>query len=231
MRMNTAPNIPKLNPNPTAFPIEKLRSRKSRSGRSGVGVRRSQSRNAARSTTPRLSEPATSKLPQPAAFPRTMPKTTARTPTPESTRPRRSSRTRAPKPFFSQPSANGIERTATGTLIQKIACQFQPWMTAPPTRGPTATPRPAMPPQMPMASGRRRSGTASVRSDSESGMIAAPPRPWIARATMSCVGSVLSAAPIDASVKTPMPMRKTVRRPKRSPSATAMRMNAANESV
>ena len=43
----------------------------------------------------------------------------------------------------------------TGTLIQKMACQFQPSTTAPPISGPTATPRPAMPPQMPMASGRR----------------------------------------------------------------------------
>ena len=51
---------------------------------------------------------------------------------------------------------------ATGTLIQKIACQFQPSMIAPPTSGPTATPRPEMPPQMPMASGRRAGATAAA---------------------------------------------------------------------
>ena len=88
-----------------------------------------------------------------------------------------------------------------------------------------------MPPQTPIASGRRRSGTPSLSSASESGMMPAPPTPWIARATMSCVGSVLSAAPTEASVNTAMPTRKTVRRPKRSPSATAIRMNEANASV
>ena len=38
--------------------------------------------------------------------------------------------------------------------------------------GPVATPRPATPPQMPIASGRRASGTDPASSVSESGMIA-----------------------------------------------------------
>ena len=61
-------------------------------------------------------------------------------------------------------SASGIARMPTGTLIQKIACQFQPSMIAPPTSGPTATPSPAMPPQMPIASGRRSGGDGAARA-------------------------------------------------------------------
>ncbi len=65
----------------------------------------------------------------------------------------------------------------TGTLIQKMPCQFQPAMTAPPISGPAATPRPAMPPQMPIASGRRLGSTEPASSESDSGMMPAPPRP------------------------------------------------------
>ena len=46
MRMKIDPNAPKLNPNPTTFATEKLRSRNSRSGSSGAGARASQSTNA-----------------------------------------------------------------------------------------------------------------------------------------------------------------------------------------
>ena len=48
---------------------------------------------------------------------------------------------------------------------------------------------------------------------------------------MSWPGSVASAANAELSVKTTMPMTKTVRRPKRSPSATAMRIVLAKASV
>ena len=48
---------------------------------------------------------------------------------------------------------------------------------------------------------------------------------------MSCVGSVLSAASTLPRPNTAMPIMKTVRRPKRSPSAEATRMALANASV
>ena len=41
--------------------------------------------------------------------------------------------------------------TPIGTFSQKIHCQSRPSTTAPPTTGPTATPRPLMPPQIPIA--------------------------------------------------------------------------------
>ena len=119
----------------------------------------------------------------------------------------------------------------TGTLIQKMACQAQPSITAPPMSGPVATPRPATPPQMPIASGRRASGTEPASRVSESGMIAAAPNPCSARAVMSWPGSVARAANAELSVKTTMPMRNSVRRPNRSPRATAMRIVLANARV
>ena len=48
---------------------------------------------------------------------------------------------------------------------------------------------------------------------------------------MSWAGSVLSAASTEPMPKTAMPIANTVRRPKRSPSAEAMRIALANASV
>ena len=142
-----------------------------------------------------------------------------------------SARRRAPKLLGRARSASATDTTPTGTLIQKIACQAQPSSTAPPMSGPVATPRPATPPQMPIASGRRASGTDPASRVSESGRIAAAPKPCAARAAMSWPGSVASAASAELSVKTAMPMMKRVRRPNRSPSATAMRIVLAKASV
>ena len=110
-----------------------------------------------------------------------------------------SARTRAPKLFGRASSTSGTAMMPTGTLSQKIACQFQPSTTAPPISGPSATPRPAMPPQMPIAAGRSRSLTEPASRVSDSGMSAAAPTPWMARATMSIHGSVLRALSAEAS--------------------------------
>ncbi len=231
IRMNTAPNIPNEKPKPTTFAMLNPRSRKRRSGSSGAAARASQTRNATTRAAPATRAPTTSNESQPASLPRTMPKTRPSTPSPASSTPGMSSRTRAPRVFGSTTNTSGSTRMPTGTLIQKIASQLQPSTTAPPMSGPAATPRPAMPPQMPIASGRRRSATAPASSERESGMMPAPPSPWRARATMSWVGSVLSAASTDAPVKITIPARNIVRRPMRSPRATAKRIRLANASV
>ena len=75
--------------------------------------------------------------------------------------------------------------TPIGTLIQKIQCQLSPWVTAPPTSGPPATARPLIPPKIPTTAPRRAAGNAAARSVRASGVTAAAPRPWTARATMS----------------------------------------------
>ena len=55
---------------------------------------------------------------------------------------------------------------------------------APPTSGPIAMARPAMPPHAPRATARRSGGTAADRMVRVSGVTKAPPTPWMARARM-----------------------------------------------
>ena len=75
----------------------------------------------------------------------------------------------------------------TGTLSQKIQCQFTPCAIAPPTTGPMAMARPPIPPQAPKANGRRRAETPADRMVSVSGVTIAPPMPCVARARISIV--------------------------------------------
>ncbi len=116
--------------------------------------------------------------------------------------PTRSSRCQVPFDSGTANSSSGSATRATGTLSQKMACQLTPSTTAPPTTGPSATPRPETPPQMPIAAARIFSGTAEASRVSDSGMIAAAPRPWTARAAISASEEVLSAEAIEARVKT-----------------------------
>ena len=55
---------------------------------------------------------------------------------------------------------------------------------APPTSGPIAIASPATPPQAPRATARRSCGTAADRMVRVSGVMIAPPTPWMARAAM-----------------------------------------------
>ena len=146
--------------------------------------------------------------------------------------PTRSARSLAPKVFGRASSTSGTEMMPTGTLIQKIACQFQPSTTAPPMSGPAATPRPATPPQMPIASGRSRRATdpgdEGERERHERGAAEALHGPG--RDELSGVGAERREGGGEGEDAGCRPT-KTVRRPKRSPSATAMRMKLAKLSV
>ena len=84
---------------------------------------------------------------------------------------------------------------------------------------------------MPIAAERIAGGTAAASSVSDSGITAAAPRPWTARATISASEEVLSAAAIEAAVNSVMPASITLRRPIRSPSVAAGSMKVANTSV
>ena len=136
-----------------------------------------------------------------------------------------------PRDSVTATSISGIATTATGTLIQEIACQLMPWTAAPPTTGLRAIPSPEMPPQLPMAAERIRGGTAEASRVSDNGMIAAAPSPWTARATMSAADVVQSAAAIEAIVKRATPAIIIRRRPRRSPSVAAGSMKVAKTSV
>ena len=58
---------------------------------------------------------------------------------------------------------------------------------APPTSGPMAMARPAMPPHAPSATARRSGGIAADRIVRVSGVTIAPPTPWMARARIEAI--------------------------------------------
>ena len=86
-----------------------------------------------------------------------------------------------------------------GTLSQKIQCHEMPSTTAPPTSGPSATPRPEMPDQAPIARPRFSGGNAVESSVSVSGVTIAAPAPCSARAAISAPVVGASAAPAEAT--------------------------------
>ena len=79
-----------------------------------------------------------------------------------------------------------IAIAVSGTLTMKID-PHQKWSSRkPPATGPSATPRPAVAAQMPMAIVRSRTSAKMLtRSESVAGMMNAAPAPMTARATIS----------------------------------------------
>src|ERR1700728_804866 len=152
----------------------------------------------------------------------------AAAPAETSTSPGMSSRVRGPRLSASPSRAPATAATPTGTFTQNTQCQDSPWVTAPPISGPTATPRPEIPPQMPMMAPRRSAGKAEVRIVRLSGVMNAAPSPCTARAVISSPTSGASAQAADAVVNTARPAVYTRRRPSRSPSAAAVMMPAPN---
>jgi len=227
----TAPNVPAEKVSVTTLTRLKPRERNSESGSIGVELRRCQSRNASVSTPPPISIDRMRAELQPRDGPSTTPQMISSRPEAESSRPSGSSRLAPPRDSPSTVATSTTASTPIGTLRKKIQCQSRPCTTAPPTTGPTATPSPLMPPQMPTAAVRRFSGTAWASRVRASGITAAPPSPWIARAAVSSHDDVASPAASEASVKTTRPARNIRRRPMRSPIADAVSRNAANGSV
>ncbi|KRB75611.1 hypothetical protein ASE03_16895 [Kitasatospora sp. Root187] len=156
---------------------------------------------------------------QPSSLPLTMPQTSASRPAVASTMPSRSSLARSPRLSCTTASTSGTATMPTGMLIQKIHSQSSPSTTAPPTTGPSAIARPLTADQRPSAKLRIFSGTALESRVSESGMTAAAPKPWIARAAINWPLVSASPQPIEESVNSTMPSVKTLRCPNRSPSA------------
>ena len=170
-------------------------------------------------------------LVQPSACARTMPSTTPSRPALARARPGTSSVRFAPWLSRSIAIAVGASAMPMGTFSQKIHCQEKPSTTAPPTTGPSATPRPETPDQMPSASPRRFSLKASLRSVRVSGVTMAAPRPCSARAAISASVDAASAAAADATVKIEMPTANILLRPSRSPRAAPVRRSTAKLSV
>ena len=110
-------------------------------------------------------------------------------------------------------------------------CHDHPLVIAPPTKGPIATAAPPIAPQIPRATLRRAGGTAALSRVNESGMIMAPPAPWMARAVTNTPMLGARAAIAEAKVNTAMPSTKMRRRPKRSPRAAADNSSTAKVRV
>ena len=169
----------------------KPRLRKKRVGSIGVLVRDSHRTKPARSTAPAASEPTTVVLVQPsdwAARSRTpRPQTGAASATPEGRASRWAHGSRA-API--RPRAPGPDRSA---VEPEDPLPGEPLDHRTPTTGPSATPRPETPDQMPSASPRLSAAKASLRSVRDSGVIAAAPSPCSARAAISA--SVREQAP------------------------------------
>ena len=121
------------------------RTRQKRIGSIGSGVRSSHATKAAASSAPAANEPTTSRLPQPAALPRTRPQTTPNAAPVISASPGRSIAVSGPWLSRICRSTNGIRTIPSGTLTQKIHSHASPSAIAPPTTGPLATDSPVAP--------------------------------------------------------------------------------------
>jgi hypothetical protein len=103
-------------------------------------------------------------------------------------------------------------------LIRKIHCQPTFSTSSPPTTGPVIVATPATAPHTLIGSPRFSGGNSRVMNDSVCGVIAAAPRPWMARAAISIVGVVARPLHSEAPVKITSPATSTRLGPKRSPS-------------
>ena len=125
-------------------------------------------------------------------------------------------------------SSSGTATSATGTLSQKIACQLTPSTTAPPMTGPSATPRPETPPQMPIAAARiaggHGGGEQGQRQRHDRGGAEALDR---AGRDQRLGGGAQRARRSRPAVNSAMPASIIRRRPSRSPSVAAGSMKVA----
>lgn len=106
-----------------------------------------------------------------------------------------------------------------GTLTRKTE-PHQKWLSsAPPTTGPTATPRPLDELQIAMARVRFSGGVLCTMTERVAGISRALPAPMKARATISQAAFPANAPAPEAAPNSARPARSVVRGPKRSASA------------
>ena len=125
--------------------------------------------------------------------------------------------------------ASHTVRTASGRLIRKIH-RHDAWSTSsPPTSGPSAAAIPPRPDQAPMARLRSSERNAPWIIARLPGVRSAPPMPCSTRAAISTSAFGASPHNRDARANQTVPMTKTRRRPRRSPSDPPIRMSEAIE--
>jgi hypothetical protein len=129
--------------------------------------------------------------------------------------------------FAAAASATAI----TGTLTRKTEPHEKCSSSRPPPVGPTATPIPKTPAQMPMAFACSSRGKTFMRIESVAGMMSAPPMPITAREAVSISLVVDSAAATDEAPKMSRPMLSARLRPKRSPRLPMVSSSPAKTSM
>ena len=117
-------------------------------------------------------------------------------------------------------------RTASGTLIQKINRQSAWSASQPPTSGPTMPKMAPAPAQVPKALPRSSGGKAAPIRARAPGVSRAAPIPWTARPAISSWTVGARPQAMEARAKMATPIRKTRRRPNRSPAAPPIRTRA-----
>jgi hypothetical protein len=214
-----------------ALPEANGRERNSCIGSIGVGVRSSQTMNAATAAMPAPSATTVWSVPQPIELPRTSAHTIPSAPTVTSARPGISSAVSCPTLSPICRCERAIAANPMGTLIQKIHGHEIACTAPPPTSGPSTIPRPVIAPKIPSAFARRAGGNAALSSASASGIITAAPAPWTARAAISQPMLCASAAAAEPATNNPMPAMNIRLRPRRSPTAAPVISSTARLST
>ena len=219
VRKNIARNAAPFSARAT-IDVLRPRERNMPSGTSGAGERASTRTKAKRSATPPASSAMTSSDDQPSGSARITPSTMASRPAVPSRAPARSN-VRRPAGRTRDSAMNSgttaARTTAIGTLTRNTQRQLSESTSKPPAITPSVPPRPARPPQMPIAMLRSRPcANVTVRMANAAGESIAPPRPCTARITISWSGVCARPATRDVSPKTSRPAMKSRRRPIRS---------------
>ena len=104
-----------------------------------------------------------------------------------------------------------------GTFTKKTHCQLSESTRSPPATTPSVPPRPARPPQTPIAMLRSRPcAKVTVRIASAAGDSNAPPSPWTARAAIRNSGEFAKPATSEVTPNKSRPATNTRRGPSRS---------------
>ena len=125
--------------------------------------------------------------------------------------------------------------TPMGTLIQKIvrqpaSNQFAS-ISTPASTGPPTADRPMTGPKAAKALPISSAGNTALMMAKPCGIITAPSRPWATRLPISISGEVARPQTVEATVKPTAPIRKSRRRPTRSPRRPKVIRPMANASV
>ena len=180
--------------------------------------------------TPAASVPHTDQCPQPAAGIRRHPYVNSASPSATVVAPRTSSNRPTPSALLSGTFRDKINNEATpnGMLMKNMPRHNPASANAPPNIGPPNVTVVVNADQVPIAFPRSFSSINAEISESEPGIINAPPAPWMTRQRISIVTDPAKPQAADPAIKITIPHIYTRFRPNLSPSIPPTNVNAAN---